>query len=127
MGRQAQTALCWSAGLPFAAACSGAELEVACHLPPLLAVSDHPQEVKHVAGEAAGGVKHAAHDAAAGAKHAVAATGQAAHEAKEWTKEKAGVSERRGRGRGAACWAWGQPAGRGGSLLGVGAASSSTG
>ena len=50
------------------------------------------QEVGHVAGEAADSVKHGAHNVAAGARHAASATGHAAHDAKEWTKEKAGVS-----------------------------------
>jgi hypothetical protein len=45
-----------------------------------------------VAGEAADSVKHGAHNVAAGARHAASATGHAAHDAKEWTKEKAGVS-----------------------------------
>ena len=51
-----------------------------------------------MAGEAADSVKHGAHNVAAGARHAASATGHAAHDAKEWTKEKAGVS----------CWGGGR-------------------
>jgi hypothetical protein len=64
-----------------------------CSITCLTALLPAPtQEASHLADEATHSAKHAAHNVAEGAKHGAQAAGAAAHDAKEWTKDKAGVS-----------------------------------